>query len=180
MHRPADDARVEELARAAAAGDSTALNDLLRAIEPQVLARCGRFLPNLRDAEEACQDTLLAVARRISSFEGRSKFTTWLYRVASNTSIDTYRKLKRRQSVLVDPPEQPRTAGGSPSVLAGARVDLLEAVEQIDPRIAEPVLLRDLCELDYSEIAAQLGAPEGTIRSRVHEGRAAFRRLLHS
>ncbi|MEL6892809.1 MAG: sigma-70 family RNA polymerase sigma factor, partial [Actinomycetota bacterium] len=80
---------VESLARSAAAGDADALERLLAAIRPDVLRHAGRLLPNRLDAEEACQDALLAVARRIDRFEGRAKFSTWLYRVTLNSGLDT-------------------------------------------------------------------------------------------
>ena len=86
----------EDLALRAAAGDAAALNALLAEIRPQVLRRCIRFLPCYEDAEEACQDVLWQVARTIHAFEGRSKFSTWLYVVVANSARQTYRVLKRR------------------------------------------------------------------------------------
>jgi RNA polymerase sigma-70 factor (ECF subfamily) len=174
-----DDARArqEELARLAAGGDSKALDQLLAAIRPDVLRRCTNFLPNPLDAEEACQDTLVAVARRIGSFEGRARFSTWLYQVTTNACLDTYRRLKRRASIVgVQLPEQ--ASHEHTSVVAGTRVDLLEALEALDPRFAEPVVLRDVFGLDYSEIARQVGIPEGTVKSRIHEGRKSLQYLL--
>jgi RNA polymerase sigma-70 factor (ECF subfamily) len=169
---------IERIGRQAAAGDRAALDRLLVAARPLILNRCKRFLPNPLDAEEAAQDSLLAVARRIDTFEGRSKFTTWMFQLTTNASIDTYRKLKRRRSVLATPPDL--AAGGStPSVVAGARVDVLEAAEKLDQRLVEPVFLRDLCELEYSDIAELLDIPVGTVKSRIHDGRAQMRRALY-
>src|SRR5437879_5394361 len=90
------DERTEELAKRSAEGDREALNALLRVIEPDVLRHCARFLPCRQDAEEACQDALMLVARNISRFEGRSRFTTWLHVVLANSARSTYRSLKRR------------------------------------------------------------------------------------
>src|SRR5919197_5884285 len=90
------DERTEDLALRAAKGDQAALNDLLRAIESDVLRQCARFLPCRQDAEEACQDALLQVARNIGRFEGRSRFSTWLHVVVANSARSTYRSLKRR------------------------------------------------------------------------------------
>ena len=145
---------------------------------PLILGRCRRFLPNPLDAEVAAQDALLSIARRIGTFEGRSKFTTWMYQLTTNAAIDTYRKLKRRRSVLETPPDL--AAGGStPSVVAGARIDVLDAAEKLDERLVEPVFLRDLCELEYSDIAELLGVPVGTVKSRIHDGRAQLRHALY-
>lgn len=173
----ADGELVEAVARRAAAGEARALEQLLRLIEADVLQRCSRLLPNPLDAQEACQDTLFAVSRRIATFEGRSKFSTWLYQVATNASLDTYRKLKRRGSQLGHPMEE-RAALERTSVVAGTKVDLFEALDRIDPRFGEPVVLRDVFELDYAEIARHLGIPEGTVKSRIHEGRKTLRWLL--
>jgi len=169
---------IERLGRAAAAGDQGALDQLLRGIQPLILGRCRRFLPNPLDAEEAAQDALLAIARRVQSFEGRAKFTTWMYQLTTNAAIDCYRKLKRRRSVLEAPPEI-ASGGSSPSVIAGARIDVLEAAEQVDRRLVEPVLMRDLCELDYADIAELLDVPLGTVKSRIHDGRAQMRHALY-
>src|SRR5262245_12505369 len=95
---------LEQLVVAASAGDDRALHDLLAAIEPEVLRLCARFLPNRQDAEEACQDTLLAVARGLSGFDGRAAFRTWLFRVAANRSRSTYRGLRRRAAEAVGLP----------------------------------------------------------------------------
>src|SRR5688500_1139482 len=87
---------IESLARAASGGDAAALDALLVTVSPDVLRLCARFLPNRQDAEEACQDTLLALARGIVGFEGRSSFRTWLHRLAANRARSTYRTLRRR------------------------------------------------------------------------------------
>jgi RNA polymerase sigma-70 factor (ECF subfamily) len=83
----------EMLATRAAAGDREALDQLLRLIGPEILRRCGRFLPNREDAEEAAQDALFQVARQIHTFEGRSRFSTWLYTVVANAARLIYRDL---------------------------------------------------------------------------------------
>ena len=169
---------IEITGRKAAAGDRAALDKLLAGVRPLILGRCRKFLPNPLDAEEAAQDALLAIARRVETFEGRSKFTTWMYQITTNAAIDCYRKLKRRRSVLETPPDL--TAGGSsPSVIAGARIDLLEAAEQLDQRLVEPVFMRDLCELEYADIAELLNVPVGTVKSRIHDGRAKLRHALY-
>lgn len=136
---------IEALARAAATGNSTAMNDLLVAIEPTVAKHCRKFLPNPLDAEEATQDALVAISRNLARFEGRSKFTTWIYPICTNASIDCYRKLKRRRSVLEAPPEIAADVS-TPSVMAGAKVAVLEAAEQLDPDVVELVLMRDLLD----------------------------------
>jgi RNA polymerase sigma-70 factor (ECF subfamily) len=177
-----DAAAVEELAARAAGGDAGALDDLLRRIEPDVLRRCRRFLPHLQDAEEACQDVLLQVARHIGGFEGRARFGTWLHVIIANCARQTYRGLKRRslEQAAAEPPRDrfdPRTT----SVIAGSRIDLLDALEALERRRAElvaPLVLRDLCQLPYADIAAHLALPVGTVKSRVHDARKHVQEAL--
>jgi RNA polymerase sigma factor (sigma-70 family) len=172
----------EELAVRAAAGDRTALEALLREIQPSVLRRCARFLPCYQDAEEACQDVLLQVARNIGTFEGRAKFSTWLHVIIANSSRQTYRSLKRRAAEQThDEPPVDVPDARTTSVIAGSRLDLLDALERLEGRRAElvaPMVLRDICQLDYREIAEHLGIPEGTVKSRIHLARADVREYL--
>lgn len=178
------DDRQEDLARRAAAGDPAALDALLTLIRPRVLRRCASFLPCHQDAEEACQDVLLKVARNIGGFEGRSQFSTWLHVVVANTARQTYRSLKRRAAeqahaeLPVDVPD-PRTT----SVIAGSRLDLLDALEDLESHhrnLVAPMVLRDICQLDYREIAGHLGIPEGTVKSRIHQARGYVREYLRA
>ncbi len=172
---------LDALARAAAAGDAAALDELLVAVQPRVGRIVGRMLLHPQDAEEATQDALLAVARNIGRFEGRSRFTTWLHAVAANSARSTYRSLKRRaaEHPVEDLPTapDPRTT----SVIAGSRLDLLEALEALaatSPELVEPLVLRDLGERDYQEIARLLDLPLGTVKSRIHHARRFVRPLL--
>ncbi|MFJ3305314.1 RNA polymerase sigma factor [Streptomyces sp. NPDC086549] len=177
-----DAALTEDLARRAAAGDPAALNRLLTEVRPEILRRCGRFLPCREDAEEAAQDVLLQVARRISTFEGRSRFSTWLYTVVANCARQKYRELKRRaaeQPGSIEPSQyvDPRTT----SVIAGSRVDLLEALDRLErehPHLVAPLVYRDICQLEYAEVAERVGIPLGTLKSRLHEARKQVRPWL--
>jgi RNA polymerase sigma-70 factor (ECF subfamily) len=170
---------LEILARTAAAGDPVALHTLLVAVGPDVLRLCARFLPHREDAEEACQDTLLALARGITGFEGRSSFRTWLHRLAANRARSTYQRLRRRFDIeasgtpLPDAADPRRT-----SVVAGTRLDLLDALECLTSDLAESVTLRDVLGLSYREIAELQRVPEGTVKSRIHEARRRLRQKL--
>jgi RNA polymerase sigma-70 factor (ECF subfamily) len=176
-----DSVDVEALAVRAAAGDATALDALLIEIEPRVRRICGRMLLYREDAEEAAQDALLLVSTRIHTFAGRSRFTTWLHAVAANSARSTYRSLKRRaaEQPTDDMPTaaDPRTT----SVIAGSRLDFLDALEILNvdhPALVEPLLLRDVQELEYSDIAELLDIPLGTVKSRIHSARQIVQPLL--
>ncbi|MFG3146118.1 RNA polymerase sigma factor [Streptomyces sp. NPDC048243] len=177
-----DAAGTEELALRAAAGDRAALDVLLQQVRPEVVRRCGRFLPCREDAEEAAQDVLLQVSRKITTFEGRSRFSTWLHTVVSNCARQKYRELKRRAA---ERPEEidaaqhvdPRTT----SVIAGSRIDLLEALDRLErehPHLVAPLVYRDICQLEYAEVAERVGIPLGTLKSRLHEARKQVRPWL--
>ena len=172
---------LDALALRAAGGDTDALEQLLAAVQPRVRRICGRMLLHPQDAEEACQDALLLVATRIHTFAGRAKFTTWLHAVASNSARSTYRSLKRRS---VELPSDDLPAGADPrttSVIAGSRLDLLEALEVLaatHPMLVEALVLRDIQELDYAEIALLMDLPLGTVKSRIHQARKTVQPLL--
>ena len=161
-------------------GDEAALDQLLSEIQPRVRRICGRMLLYPEDAEEAAQDALLLVSTRIQTFAGRSRFTTWLHAVASNSARSTYRSLKRRSAEL--PTDELPTAADprTTSVIAGSRLDFLEALEILGERPSRRswsrLLLRDVQELDYAEIASPPRHP-GRHREVAHPlgapGRAA-------
>jgi RNA polymerase sigma-70 factor (ECF subfamily) len=181
VDQPQDSADLDALASRAADGDRQALDRLLVEIQPRVRRICGRMLLYPEDAEEAAQDALLLVSTRIGTFAGRSRFTTWLHVVASNSARSTYRSLKRRSAELptdeLPPTADPRTT----SVIAGSRLDFLEALETLGvdhPALVEPLLLRDIQELEYSDIAALLEIPVGTVKSRIHAARRIVQPLL--
>ena len=172
---------LDALAARAAAGDKDALDQLLAEIQPRVRRICGRMLLYPQDAEEACQDALMLVATRIQTFAGRSKFTTWLHAVAANSARSTYRSLKRRSLELpsddLPTDADPRTT----SVIAGSRLDLLDALEVLaatHPLLVEALVLRDIQELEYAEIALLMDLPLGTVKSRIHQARKTVQPLL--
>jgi RNA polymerase sigma-70 factor (ECF subfamily) len=171
---------IDDLARRARAGDRDALESLLAAIRPRTLAICRGVLPYTPDAEDACQEALLNVATKIGGWAGQGRFTTWLHVVAVNSARSTYRRM-RNQAVASDviPLESPdpRTT----SVIAGTRLDLLDALESLEqdhPQYVEPLLLRDVYGLPYEEIAQQVGSPLGTVKAQIHHGRKLVRPML--
>lgn len=174
---------IDELARRAQHGDRDALEMLLAAVRPRALNVCRGVLPHLPDAEDACQEALIKVASKIGTWNGQSRFTTWMHVVALNSARSTYRRL-RNEAKPRDPLEHagsdrpdPRTT----SVIAGTRLDLLDAMETIEkdhPQYVEPLLLRDVYGLPYDEIAQLIGVPLGTVKAQIHHGRKLARPLL--
>ena len=173
---------IDELARRAQNGDRDALEALLATVRPRTLNVCRGVLPYSTDAEDACQDALLKIATRIGSWNGRSRFTTWLHVVALNCARTSYRRMKNQavasEFTALERPD-PRTT----SVIAGTRLDLLDAMETLEadhPQFVEPLMLRDVYGLSYEEIATQVGAPLGTVKAQIHHGRKLVRPLLRT
>ena len=173
---------IDDLARRARSGDRDALESLLRAVRPRTLSICRGVLPYSGDAEDACQEALINVAGKIGSWGGRGRFTTWLHVVAVNSARSTYRRLKNHatptdlEDGIHDRPD-PRTT----SVIAGTRLDLLEAMETIErdhPQYVEPLILRDVYGMAYEDIARLVDAPLGTVKAQIHHGRKLARPLL--
>jgi RNA polymerase sigma-70 factor (ECF subfamily) len=182
-----DDEHDDTLARRAADGDSRALDALLRDHSALVHGVCRRILGNPDDALDATQEALLAIARKIGSFDGRSKFSTWAYRVATNAALDESRRRARRPLPSESLPE---SSGGQGHATVGHsgteasdtgladRLDVDAALAHLTPEYRAAVALRDLVGMDYAEIAAVLDIPPGTVRSRISRGRAALADLL--
>jgi RNA polymerase sigma-70 factor (ECF subfamily) len=167
------------LVAAAQAGDRDALDALLRRHFDRVHALCRRLVGNDADAHDATQEALIAICRGIGRFDGRSAFSTWAYRVATNVCLDELRRRARRPVVALDEARLERTpAAGTGDGAVGDRVaarhDVDRALATLHPEFRVAVVLRDLCELDYAEIAHVLGIPPGTVRSRIARGRAAL------
>jgi RNA polymerase sigma-70 factor, ECF subfamily len=170
-----DDEPDDAIARRAADGDNAALDILLRRHTALLHGVCRRILGNPDDALDATQEALLAIARKIGSFDGRSKFSTWAYRVATNAALDEARRRGRRP---VPAEHLPETTGGPGESGIVDRLDVDSALAQLTPEYRAAVALRDLVGMDYAEIADVLGIPPGTVRSRISRGRAMLADLL--
>ena len=160
------------LAERASAGDRRALEVLLDRHADRIHAVCRRIVAHPEDALDATQEAMIAVARGIFRFDGRAAFTTWCYRVATNAALDELRR-KRRRPVAASP-DGPEPVAGGPSTedRVGARLDVDAALRELPEEFRVAVVLRDLCDLDYAEIAELLDVAPGTVRSRISRGRA--------
>ena len=172
MGDESDAGRDEDLARRAALGERAALETLLARHVDQIHAVCRRVLGHPEDALDATQEALIAITRGINRFDGRSRFTTWMYRVATNAALDEARRRRRR-------PIASERAGdiasvADPTAAVDARLDVDAALATLPPDYRAAVALRDLAGLDYAEIAAVLRIPIGTVRSRIARGRATL------
>jgi RNA polymerase sigma-70 factor, ECF subfamily len=185
-HPSEDDAASSEglLVARARDGDRDALEALLRGHYDRIHAVCRRMTGNDADAADAAQNALIAVTRGLPRFDDRSRFSTWSYRIAVNCSIDELRRRARTQTVSLDDLDRRgepvgATAAGDPE-LSATRLDVDAALRHLPLDFRSAVVLRDMCGLDYAEIAEVLQLPPGTVRSRIARGRSALVRLLES
>jgi RNA polymerase sigma-70 factor (ECF subfamily) len=167
------DRREDDLVAAARGGDRDALDALLRTHIDFVHAVCRRLAGNDADADDATQEALLAIARGIRRFDGRSSLRTWLYRVATNACLDELRRRGRRPAPGLPDHEPPTDAPGLDETVS-ARLALDDALRALPEDFRAPIVLRDVVGMDYAEIAATLEIPPGTVRSRIARGRASL------
>jgi RNA polymerase sigma-70 factor, ECF subfamily len=165
------------LVAAAQGGDRKALDSLLRRHYDRVHAICRRIAGSSRDADDAAQEAMISIVRGLPRFDGRAAFSTWIYRIATNAALDELRKRDRRPAPhVVDEggaaPEvaDPRSHRRVDSVVDRLAID--EALDELPEEFRIAVVLRDLCDLDYDEIAATLNVPVGTVKSRIARGRS--------
>lgn len=181
------------LVSAAQSGDRAALDRLLRSHQARIHAVCRRITGNDTDALDATQDALIAIVRGLPRFDGRSRFSTWAYRIATNTCLDELRRRKRRPDLGLteDLGSRDSDLGGTGDGSNGAdtapdptgdgvagRMAIDVALSRLAPEFRAAVVLRDLCQLDYAEIAEVLDVPVGTVRSRIARGRGHLADLL--
>ncbi len=170
----------DDLVAAAQTGDPGALDALLRAHYDRLYAVCRRLTGNDADAADAAQETLLALVRGLRGFDGRSRFSTWSYRIAVNASLDELRRRRRRPEPGLDDhlAAPPGATGRDLSDDSDRRLDIDAALGRLPMEFRTAVVLRDLCGLDYAEIATVLAIPPGTVRSRIARGRSLLVPLL--
>jgi RNA polymerase sigma-70 factor, ECF subfamily len=164
------------LVEAARAGDTDALDRLLRSHYARLHALCRRLTGNDADALDACQEALITIVRRLDRFDGRSTFGTWAYRVTTNACFDELRRRQRRPLAAV--PDDAAAASPDVGETAATRIDVDAALTRLPMEYRAAVVLRDLCDLSYDEIGEALGIPAGTVRSRIARGRTQLASLL--
>lgn len=169
----------DALVAAAQAGDRRALDELLKRHQGYVYALVRRMTRTEADAQDATQEALVAIVRGLHRFDGRARFTTWAYRVATNACIDHLRR-DRRVAEPGLPEVEEEVTGGPPDMAttSGDRLDLDAALATLRPDYRAAVVLRDQLGLDYAEISEVLEVPPGTVRSRIARGRAALAEAL--
>ena len=169
------------------AGEDVAWEDLVKVHTRRVYSICYRFTGSDHEAQDLTQEVFLRVFRSLKSFRsGEGSFTVWLTRLARNLLIDHYRRtrLERATDSIEEqlPMLEAKTTSSTRTdhMVAGREAgELIQAaLQKLSPELRETVILRDLEELEYREIAEVLNVPEGTVKSRLNRGRAELARLL--
>lgn len=184
----------EELALVAAlrANDPAAFETVARTHAPAMLAAARRLLGNEHDAQEAVQDALLSAFRRIETFSGRSRLSTWLHRVAINAALMKLRRRRGRDEQSIEHllpafledghQAAPAAEWTDPAPRAMERKETRELVRRCVARLPESyrliLQLRDIEDLDTAQAAELLGVAPGVVKTRLHRARQALRALL--
>jgi RNA polymerase sigma-70 factor (ECF subfamily) len=173
------------LVDAAKAGDTRAFGELVRRYRPRILALALHLTGNGAEAEDIAQDTFLKAYQHLPTFEGRSAFFTWVYRIALNRALQARAAHRQRPAVDLDDPRVALAvaidAAGSPGRALELRetyAHLVCAFDQLSPTLRTTVALTTLQGLSHPEAAVVLGTTEGTIAWRMHEARNQLRGAL--
>ncbi len=168
-------------------GDEGAWEDLVKAHTRRVYSICYRFTGKDSEAQDLTQEVFLRVFKSVKSFRaGEGSFSVWLSRLTRNLLIDNYRRTKMDRATdsiedqLAVMQNKAAIESRTDAVLAGREASevLQGALAKLSPELRETVILRDLEEMEYREIAQVLGVPEGTVKSRLNRGRAELARIL--
>lgn len=173
----------ERLVRRFQDGSSEAFEKLVQRHSARVYNLCLRILGDVEEAADASQDTFLAALRKLHTFRGDAAFTTWLHRVAVNACYDSLRRKRRRPFLQLAPEEgdeRPEPSLPAPDHAEGVvlSVDVANALMEVPEEFRVVLVLADVQDLPYEEIATVLEIPVGTVKSRVFRGRAALGRAL--
>ena len=173
----------QELVHSARKGDSMAFGELMQAHQDKIYTLCYRMTSNAEDAADLTQEVFLSAWRSLSRFQEQSSFGTWIYRMATNASIDFLRREKRRQvlSMTMEEDSEERQAQVpderySPHRLLEqkeARQAVADALAALSPEHRQVLVLREMEGLSYQEIGQLLGLKEGTIKSLITRARLA-------
>src|SRR3990167_9195167 len=166
-------------------GDQTAWDAIVRQHGRKVFNVAYKFVGRHDEPEDLAQDIFLKIFKALKTFDRRANFQTWIISISRNLCIDHYRSVRKERQTIAREVDttalQPASRERTPYALAehqDLRVMLRVALEKLPLTLRTAVVLRDLQELSYQEIADRLGLPEGTVKSRINRGRIELARQL--
>lgn len=172
----------EELVRSYLDGDQAAFEELVERYQPTVMNLAYRMLGNRADAADVCQEVFLILLRKLHSFRGEAKFSTWLYRVAMNACHDHARRSRHHLSLADSPddetpemeqrlPDEGAESPESSMEREEIRRRVQEAIVRLPFKFRQVIYLHDISGYDYKEVAEILGINLGTVKSRLNRAR---------
>ena len=170
-----------ELVERFARGESGAFDTIVKRYEQRVYAIALRMTGNAEDARDTMQDVFVSALRALRSFRGDAQLSTWIHRVAVNASLDVLRKRARHAArPLEEAGEQPSDdiAPDDAAARAARAAEVRRALHHVSEEHRAVLVLHDLQDLDYTQTAAALDIPVGTVKSRLHRARLEMARLL--
>jgi RNA polymerase sigma-70 factor, ECF subfamily len=166
-------------------GDQAAWEAIVRLYRRKVFNIAYKFVGRHDQAEDLTQDVFLKLYKSLDTFDRRANFQTWLISVSRNLCIDHYRSVRKERETInrdVDPSDLSPVSSDTPAdhkLEQRDRVVLLrQALDTLAPTLRTAVMLRDIQELTYQEIADRLKLPEGTVKSRINRGRTELARQI--
>jgi len=174
------------LIKKAKAGSLEAFEQLILQYEKRIYNYCYRMTNNQEDAEDLAQEVFIKVYKSLHSFKGSSQFSTWIYRIAYNTCVDKFRKEKMVLVSLTQNDEEDKDMDlpsheplPEDQIVSREQYQALrECISTLKPEYKTAVILRDIQNYTYEEIADILNIPLGTVKSHISRGRAALRDAL--
>jgi RNA polymerase sigma-70 factor (ECF subfamily) len=167
------------------AGDQAAWDEIVRQNWRKVFNVAYKFVGRHEEAEDLTQDIFLKIFKALATFDRRANFQTWIVSISRNLCIDHYRSVRKERMTIareVDTNDlQPASTDRTPYAAAehqDLRAQLRQALQMLPETLRTAVVLRDLQELSYQEIADRLELPEGTVKSRINRGRLELARQL--
>ena len=183
--QPVEPAATEALIERCLTGDQSAWDAIVRRHWRKVFNVAYKFVGRHDEAEDLTQDIFLKVFRSLQTFDRRANFQTWLISVSRNLCIDHYRSVRKERETIDRDVDPGTLTPASTDISADRQLEmrdraamLREAMEMLPPSLRTAVLLRDIRELSYQEIATELDLPEGTVKSRINRGRTELARTL--
>ena len=189
-----DNQAVNALVRRCVAGDAAAWQEIVQQYHRRIYNICYRFSGSPDDAADLTQEVFIKMYRTLSTFDTtRASFMTWVTTVTRNLLVDHFRKGKydritdsldatpgnQEDGLTLAEQLEDRSASPEARVRSQETQKLVhEALKRLSPELREAVILRDLQDLDYKDIAKVLNVPEGTVKSRINRGRTELARLL--
>jgi RNA polymerase sigma-70 factor, ECF subfamily len=165
-----------DLVSRARAADPDAFAILVRRHERKVYNLAFRMLGKEEDARDAAQDAFLSCYRNLASFRGDAKFSTWLHRIAVNACYDALRKRRGEVLGIEETPQPPPSPDHGDRTAAS--VDVQRALLLVPPEFRAVLVMHDIQDLPYDDIATALEIPLGTVKSRLHRGRIALATIM--